>query len=174
MTLSKTVIGSFKSHEQAEHAIGELSRSGFDMKKLSIVGKGYHTEEQPLGFYNMGDRMKSWGGFGAFWGTLWGMLLGWAFFWVPGIGLVGAGGPFIHMIIAALEGAALGGGLSAIGAALISWGVPRDSVIQYETRIKSSEFLLIARGEAQEIEQARQILQANHAAATEVFSQDET
>lgn len=172
MTISKTVIASFTSHDQAEEAVGELSRAGFDMKKLSIVGKGYHSEEQPLGFYNMGDRMKSWGGFGAFWGTLWGVLLGSAFFWVPGLGLIGAGGPFIHMIIAAFEGAALGGGISVIGAALAGWGVPKNSVIKYETRIKSNEFLLIARGEETEIEKARQILSASTASETEVFSQE--
>ena len=174
MASSKTVIASFTSHEMAEHAVGELSRSGFDMKKISIVGKGYHTEEQPLGFYNMGDRMKSWGGFGAFWGSLWGILFGWAFFWVPGFGLIGVGGPFIHMIIAALEGAALGGGLSVIGAALISWGVPKDSVIRYETRLQSNEFLLIIRGSDEEIEQAREILADNNASDTEVFDQNET
>lgn len=169
MTTSKTIIASFASHQQAEDAVRELNHSGFDMGKLSIVGKGYHTEEHPLGFYNMGDRMKSWGGFGAFWGTLWGMLLGSAFFWVPGLGLIGAGGPFIHMIIAALEGAALGGGISAIGAALAGWGVPKDSVIKYETRIKSNAFLLIANGEHSEIEKARQILEDSMATDTEVF-----
>ena len=28
------------------------------MRKLSIVGKGYHTDEQVVGYYNTGDRMK--------------------------------------------------------------------------------------------------------------------
>jgi hypothetical protein len=30
------------------------------MIKLSIVGKGYHTDEQVVGYYNTGDRMKYW------------------------------------------------------------------------------------------------------------------
>lgn len=50
--------------------------------------------------------MKSWGGLGAFWGSLRGLLIGSAFFWVPGIGLIRAGGPIIHMMVTALEGAA--------------------------------------------------------------------
>ena len=29
-----------------------------DIKKLSIVGKEYHTEEHVVGYYNAGDRMK--------------------------------------------------------------------------------------------------------------------
>ena len=56
------------------------------MKKLSIVGKDYHTEENVVGYYTTGDRMKYWGKLGAFWGGFWGMLFGSAFFWLPGIG----------------------------------------------------------------------------------------
>ena len=56
------------------------------MKKLSIVGKDYHTEEHVVGYYSTGDRMLYWGELGAFWGGFWGLLLGSAFFWVPGIG----------------------------------------------------------------------------------------
>lgn len=169
MAQLKTVIASFKSHRQAEQAVGQLGRSGFDLGKLSIIGKGYHTDEQPIGFYNMGDRMKSWGGFGAFWGSLWGMLLGAAFFWLPGVGLVGAGGPFIPMLVAALEGAAIGGGFSVLGAALAGLGIPQDSLVKYETRVKSNEFLLIARGSPAEIEHAWDILAANQASETEIF-----
>lgn len=31
------------------------------MTSLSVVGKGYHSEEQVVGFYNAGDRIKFWG-----------------------------------------------------------------------------------------------------------------
>ncbi len=104
------VIATYDSHDQAEDAIRELDRSGFEMKQLSIVGKGYRSEENPVGFYTLGDRMKTWGGVGAFWGALWGMLFGPAFFWVPGIGLLGVAGPFIQVLLSALEGAAVVGG----------------------------------------------------------------
>jgi hypothetical protein len=45
---------------EAEEAIRLLSQSGFDVKKLSLVGKGYHSEEHPIGFYSTGDRIKVW------------------------------------------------------------------------------------------------------------------
>jgi hypothetical protein len=77
-------------HPEAEAAVKELQRGGFDMKKLSVVGKDYHTDEQVVGYYNAGDRMKYWGKMGAFWGGFWGLLFGAAFFWVPGVG------PFAH------------------------------------------------------------------------------
>ena len=74
--------------QNAEAAVKELQKSGFDIRKLSILGKGYHTEEHVVGYYNAGDRMKHWGKMGAFWGGLWGMLVGAAFFIIPGVGPV--------------------------------------------------------------------------------------
>ena len=76
MSETNAVVAIYDSHSQAEEAVKELQRSGIDMKKLSIVGKDYHTEEQVVGYYNTGDRMKYWGKLGAFWGGLWGMLFG--------------------------------------------------------------------------------------------------
>lgn len=38
-----TVVALFKSHTQAEQAVKELQKAGFDMKQLSIVGRDYHT-----------------------------------------------------------------------------------------------------------------------------------
>ena len=42
MAESNTVVGIYNSHTESEATIKELQRSGFDMKKLSIVGKDYH------------------------------------------------------------------------------------------------------------------------------------
>src|ERR1700689_3949991 len=126
------VIAVYETHPEAEAAVMKLQREGFDMKKLSVVGKDYHTEEQVVGYYNAGDRMKHWGKLGAFWGGLWGLLFGAAFFWVPGIGPILVGGPLVASIIAALESAVVVGGLSAVGAGLFSLGIPKDSIVRYE------------------------------------------
>jgi hypothetical protein len=64
------VVATFDTHQQAEQGVKELQKSGFDMNKLSIIGRGYHSEEHPLGFYTSGDRIRTWGGIGAFWGGL--------------------------------------------------------------------------------------------------------
>jgi hypothetical protein len=44
MSAKNSVVAIFDSHERAEDAIRELEKSGFDMKKLSIIGKDYHTD----------------------------------------------------------------------------------------------------------------------------------
>ena len=64
MAEHNAVVGIFDSHIKAETSIKELQRSGFDMKKLSIVGRDYHPEEHVVGYYNVGDRMKVWGELG--------------------------------------------------------------------------------------------------------------
>ena len=68
------IVAIYPTHTAAEAAIKELQQSGFDMKKLSIVGRDYHTGEHVVGgYYNVDDRMKAWGKTGAFWGGLWGL-----------------------------------------------------------------------------------------------------
>jgi len=153
-----SVVAVYSQHSEAQSAISLLSKSNFDVKKLAIVGQGYHTEDQVVGYYTTGDRMKHWGKRGAFWGGLWGMLVGSAFFLIPGVGPVMVAGSAVAWIVGALESAVVVGGLSALGAALYSIGVPKDSALKYESSIRAGKFVLIARGTAQEAEDARRIL----------------
>ena len=168
MAEQNAVVGIFDSHLKAETSIKELQRAGFDMKKLSIVGKDYHPEEHVVGYYNAGDRMKVWGKLGAFWGGFWGLLFGSALFVIPGIGPLIVFGPLVGWIIGALEGAVVVGGLSALAAALYSIGIPKDSVVQYETALKSAKFLVIAHGTADEATKAKSILETTGAAQIDV------
>jgi hypothetical protein len=135
----------YDDHATAEAAIRHLSQSGFDLKKLSLVGKGYHSEEKPMGFYTAGDR-------------IWGLLLAPAVFVLPGLGLVGMAGPIVSTLVGALEGAVVVGGLSALGAALMQIGAPKDQVIKYEAALKVDKYLLVVHGSAQDQEQARTLL----------------
>ena len=44
MSNTNTAVAVFHSHETAEEAVRDLQKRGFDMQRLSIVGKDYHTE----------------------------------------------------------------------------------------------------------------------------------
>ena len=160
---NRSAVGVFGIHEDAESAVKELQKSGYDMKKLSVVGKDYQTEENVVGYYNTGDRMASWGKFGLFWGWIWGLLFGSAFLIIPGVGPVIVGGPLVSWIIGALETAVMAGGLTALGGALAGIGIPKDSVLRYETALKAGKFLLILHGTALEVEKAKDILTQNKA-----------
>ena len=155
---SSAVVALYKTHNEAELAIKELQLGGFDLKKVSIVGRDYRTDEDVVGFYNAGDRMQYWGKMGAFWGGMWGLLFGSAFFLVPGIGPLLVAGPLVAAIVGALEGALAVGGVSVIGAGLYSIGIPKDSIVQYDTAFKAGKFLVLVHGTGDESVQAREIL----------------
>jgi hypothetical protein len=62
--------------------------------------------------------------------------------------------------LAGLENAVVVGGLSALGAAIFSIGIPKDSVIAYEAAVKADDFLVMARGSTEEMARAKAILGA--------------
>ncbi len=174
MSNMNSVVAVFGSHAQAEEAIRELQKDGFDMKKLSIVGKDYHTEEHVVGYYTTGDRMLYWGKLGAFWGGFWGLLFGSAFFWVPGVGQLLVAGPMVMWIVGALEGAVLTGGITALGAGLYSIGIPKNSVLQYETEVKNGKLVLVAHGTADEVQRAKDLLHQTQAETATVYAERAT
>lgn len=83
-----------RTHTEADQAVKELQRGGVDLYKLSIVGKGYHTDEQVGVYDNTRDRMKYGGKAGAFYRGFWGLLFRSAFFVIPGIGPILVAGPW--------------------------------------------------------------------------------
>ena len=92
-------IGVYPTHQEAEDAVKSLQRSGFAMRKLSIIGKDYHSEENVVGYFNAGERAKFFGKFGAFWGSLAGILFGSAFLVVPVLGHVILLGPINRFLL---------------------------------------------------------------------------
>lgn len=51
MDKDDAVVAVFANHAEADAAVRKLAEDGFAIKHLSLVGKGYHTEEQ-------GNRVK--------------------------------------------------------------------------------------------------------------------
>ena len=166
----QTAIGVFPDHEAAEKAVKTLTAAGFDMKHLSVVGKGYHSEEKVVGFYNVGDRIKFWGSRGAFWGGFWGLFFGGLFLTAPLTGPVLVVGFLATVVISGIENAVVVGALGALGAALYSVGVPKNSVLQYESDIKADGFLVMVRGSSEEVERAKGILGTSNASRVDIHS----
>ncbi|PKL40174.1 MAG: permease [Candidatus Riflebacteria bacterium HGW-Riflebacteria-1] len=172
MKAKNCVVALYRSHDDAEGAVKLLQRSGVNLKQCSILGQGYHTEEEVVGYYNAGDRMMFWGKQGVFWGGIWGILFGSGVFWIPGIGQVIAGGAIVSSIIGGLQGAAVIGGLNALGAGLYSIGIPKNSILQYETAIKANKFIVVFHGTAEENEKARETLDLTPKETLEVTVQE--
>jgi hypothetical protein len=162
VTTNTGVVAVFSRHADAEAAIKELQHAGYDMTKLSLIGRGTHLKEQVVGYYSIGDRMKHWGTVGAVWGGAWGLFFGSAFFLIPGFGPILVAGPLVAWIVGALEGAVVFGGLSAIGAGLVSQGIPKDSVLKYELALKTDKYVMIAHGTGADVLTAREIFHRLH------------
>jgi hypothetical protein len=77
-------------------------------------------------------------------------------------------GPLVAWIIGALEGAVVVGGLSTIGAGLYSIGIAKDSVLKYETAIRSDKFLLLVHGTSDEVVHAKSVIHITHPAELDV------
>ncbi len=158
MNQSNIAVAIYDLHTQAESAVKALQRAGFDMKKISIIGKDYHTEEHVIGFLNAGDRAVVFGKLGVFWGGLMGILFGSAMMFVPVLGHVIVLGPLASALFGGLQGAVLVGGMSALAGALMSVGIPKDSVLRYETALKADKFMLVVHGDTKEIARAHELL----------------
>ena len=156
-------IAIYDRHGLAEEAVKRLQHAGFDMKRISIVAQDYETEEHVVGYLNAGDRAKIYGKFGAVWGALVGVLFGSALLFVPVVGHIVVLGPLAATLVEGVAGAAVVGGTSALVGALSSLGIPRNSVLRYETALKANRFLLVVHGTADEIERARELLKATGA-----------
>ena len=158
MLESESVIAVFGEQQEADIAVKSLANAGLAMENLSVVGKGYHSEEKIVGFYNTADRIEFWGKRGTFWGGLWGLFAGGVSLTLPVVGPIMVLGYLAPIVVSAVEGAIMLGGLSALGAALYSVGIPRDSAVQYEHAVKANGFLVIVHGAVEELTRARAIL----------------
>ncbi len=147
------VVAICHTHTEAEAAVKELKQAAVNVKKLSIVGKDYHTDKHVVAYYSTGDEHMK------YWGTA-----------IRGIGPVLIAGPLLGWVLCALEETVVIEGLTAIGAALNNMGIPKDSVLNYETALRSSKFILMAHGTAEEVAHAQRIIQAKRARSIDIYA----
>jgi uncharacterized membrane protein len=160
-------IAVYESHELAERAVKALRDAGIALRKISIVGKDVHSEEHAVGYFNMGDRAKFFGKFGAFWGTMAGILLGSFVMFVPVFGHLVILGPLAATVVSGLEGAAVGGAAGALIGALSGLGIPKDSVIRYQKALEADKFLVAVQGSAEDVQLASAVLRPTDPASLE-------
>jgi len=166
MTYTHTIVGHFPDHAEAERVVLELQKEGFDMQKLSIIGKDYRTTEHVRGFLTWKDTAKAGasGGayFGSFVGGLFGILAGAGVLFIPGIAPIVIAGPIAGVLAGWLEGTLVGGaGAAAVGGlvgALGGLGIPKHELLKYETKIQAGEFMILVTGSDSDVSRAKQML----------------
>src|ERR1700724_2854624 len=158
--VGSSVVAVYPDHPSAEEAVRRLLKEGFAMKDVSIVGRDFRVEEEPIGFVSGRDFVKLGAGTGAWVGGLFGLLVGAAFLVLPGVGPVIVAGPLSAAVLGGLEGALAGAALGALSGALVGWGVPKNEALLYETEVKAGKFLVIARGDPASIARAKALLES--------------
>ena len=155
MPENKALVAVCIAHAQAEEAIAELERLGFDVKNLSVFRKAYLHEEEFAGLYTAGERLLARGGSAAFWERMWDLLGDAGFFLVPGIGPLLLAGPFIHTLVATVDNGVAVGGLSALGAAIYSLGIPRVRIARHKIGIMAGQCAVVALGSPELVAKAK-------------------
>ena len=153
-----SIVAVYPDHASAESAVRLLHQEGFAMSDLSIVGRDFQMTEEPIGFVSAGDYAAAGAGTGAWVGGLFGLLIGAAFLILPGLGPVIVAGPLSAALLGGLEGALAGAALGGLAGALVGWGVPKEQAVKYESQVKAGKFLVVARGGADQIAHAQEVL----------------
>jgi uncharacterized membrane protein len=165
-TITHTIVGHYPSHEEAEKIVLEMQKEGFDMEKLSIIGKDFQTTEHVRGFLTWKDTAIVGAAGGGYWGSfvggLFGILAGAGVLFIPGIAPIVVAGPIAGVLAGWLEGTIVGGvGAAAIGGlagALGGLGIPKHEVLKYEAKIQAGEFIILVTGSIEDATKATQIL----------------
>jgi hypothetical protein len=165
MSENKALVAICDGHMQAEKAIAELQRLGFDMKQVSVISKAYVSDEEIVGCYVADGRLRGLGVSAAFWEQLSSLLGEAGLFFVPGIGPVVIAGAFVNALATTVKNAvATGKGLTLLAAACDSLGLPKGNVFRYEIEIKANKSVLIAFGTPKAQAKAKAGIEKAHAA----------
>lgn len=139
------VVAISNTQAEAETAMKELTHAGFHIKKLSVVGQGYRPAKDVGGYSSSVDCMK--------YGST----------TISGIGPVLIAGPLLGWVLGALEETVVVRGVTAIGTALKNMGIPKSSILSYETALRFNKFILLVHGTAEEVAHAQNIMQKKRA-----------
>ena len=160
--MGKAVFCIATSERQAEAIVEALKRDGFHGNDISVLFP------DKTGTRDFAHQKATKAPEGAAAGATTGGILGGAAGWLVGIGALAIPGvgPFIAAgpIMAALGGAALGAATGGIAGSLIGLGMPEFEAKQYETKIRSGNFLISVHTEdGDERKRAKEIFERLHA-----------
>lgn len=156
------VIGVFTEKLDAENALDELKKAGFEGDDISVV-----APEGVMGGKTMGPEEKLGGAIGAVGGAaaggLAGLLAGISAIVIPGIGPVIAMGAIANALIGTAVGAVAGGAAGGLAGVLVGMGMPEKEAEAYSEIVKSGGILIVVQATHDRAAKARSIMQRMHA-----------
>ena len=148
-----TTVGVYATNEKAIEAVEELKRAGFPVQQVSLIGKAVVIDD--LMHVKHNKRIKNAPAIiGAILGPVLGILTGLKLFAIPGLGFLFGIGAILGALAGFSLGIACGGVLSLIAILVIK----SRSVLKYHEHIEEKGFQIIAHGNNEEVNKAKEIL----------------
>src|SRR5215469_11336655 len=69
-----SIIAIYENQTEVNTGVRDLQQDGFDLRKLSILGREHESGQQVIGYYSTGSHMRYWGARGEFWNGSWKLL----------------------------------------------------------------------------------------------------
>jgi hypothetical protein len=151
-----------------------LDEACFPITHVSIVSQNPLSEKEVVGYVTVKDVAQKGLITGAWAGGLLSLLAGAAFLWIPGFGHLIVAGKLASLllgILGGMEGAVIGSAYGGVLGALAGWGVAKEHIFKYEEHVRAGKHLVIVHGDAEEVAQARSILQNTRATALHVHAE---
>jgi hypothetical protein len=164
--MEQMITGHFNNHERAEATVRALGEAGFPYPNISIVAQNLQSNQQVQVLVAPNDVHPP----TPLLGAIGGLLLGAAALTLPGVGPLLVAGPLAANFFGVLDGALLGTSSGGLIGALMGYGLPLDKAQQYQTAVENGGFLVMAHGNANQIELARGVLEHQQASDLEIVS----
>lgn len=160
MPKQNALVAIYMNPGEVQEAVVALARSGFDLGRLSVVGKAYRERKNLVAYYREGDHMKCRGDLDYFWNGIFSMIQGWALLSMPKRDPLLVAGQLAMWIVVALDNSAIFGRLSSFGATLYTMGLSKNSINDYEEALRKGHYLVVIHGPAQEVTRAKKIFKS--------------
>ena len=169
----RRAVGVFAQRRDAEAALHELKKSGYDMNRVSVVVQDADGDKNIAGAEvqeRVGDKSDEGATVGAVsggtLGGLTGLLVGLGTLAIPGIGPIMLAGAAATALATTLAGAGIGALAGSLLGGLIGLGIPEERAKVYNDRVQRGQYLVILDGTDAEIAEAEKIL---HTGGVEEF-----
>lgn len=162
----RRAVGIFSSRTQTASALQALSDSGFSMGDVSVIARDGDHQKSIAGVAvkdevtNQSDKGGAVGALtGGVLGGATGLLVGLGTLTIPGLGpalLAGEAAALLATVVGGAAGAAAGG----LVGALVGLGIPEHRAVRYQDRVAQGDYLVMLKGDENEIVRAERTLGA--------------
>lgn len=159
----KTIAGLFENEQNADAAIRELQRDGFDRNRFGIITRNRVTQkvdrEEVIQEGTIQAESKLGPAGGAAVGGITGLLFGLGALLIPGIGPVVAAGTIAASLGAVAGAAGLGAAAGGLLGALTSQGITEEEADFYAEGVKRGGVLVFVEAEEEHTSLVKEVMQ---------------